>query len=262
MNIVVTVKQVPDTWAEKKLDPSDMTTDRATVDNVLNEMDEYGVEEALLLKEAHGGEVTAVTMGPDKAVEAVRKALQMGADKGVHLSDPSLHGSDALQTASALAKVIAPLNPDVVIVSSEASDARGWRRRGPARRVPGAASADAGPQGHGRSGRRQRRRSSGRPTTGTPRSRASCRPSWGSSKRSTNPGTRPSRASWRPRRSRWSTMTAADAGIDPGSAGLSGAYSEVDEAQARPPKAAGQVVKDEGDGGAKLAAFLADQKLV
>ncbi|MGZ4620117.1 MAG: electron transfer flavoprotein subunit beta, partial [Frankiaceae bacterium] len=48
MNIVVTVKQVPDTWAEKKLDPSDMTTDRATVDNVLNEMDEYGVEEALL----------------------------------------------------------------------------------------------------------------------------------------------------------------------------------------------------------------------
>ena len=67
MNIVVTVKQVPDTWAEKKLDPSDMTTDRATVDNVLNEMDEYGVEEALLLKEAHGGEVTAVTMGPDKA---------------------------------------------------------------------------------------------------------------------------------------------------------------------------------------------------
>ena len=125
MNIVVTVKQVPDTWAEKKLDPSDMTTDRATVDNVLNEMDEYGVEEALLLKEAHGGEVTAVTMGPDKAVEAVRKALQMGADKGVHLCDASLHGSDALQTASALAKVIAPLNPDVVIVSSEASDARG-----------------------------------------------------------------------------------------------------------------------------------------
>jgi len=57
-------------------------------------------------------------------------------------------------------------------------------------------------------------------------------------------------------------MTAADAGIDPGSAGLSGAHSEVDEAQPRPPKAAGQVVKDEGDGGAKLAAFLADQKLV
>src|SRR4030095_15701886 len=125
VNIVVTVKQVPDTWAEKKLDAADKTIDRKSADSVINEMDEYGVEEALKIKEAHGGEVTVVTMGPPKAVEAVRKALQMGADKGVHLTDAALHGSDALQTCAALARVISGISPDIVITSSEASDARG-----------------------------------------------------------------------------------------------------------------------------------------
>ncbi len=127
MNIVVTVKQVPDTWAEKKLDPSDMTTDRKSVDNVMNEMDEYGVEEALRIKEAHGGEVTILTMGPEKAVEAIRKALSMGADKAVHLTDESLHGSDALQTSAALA--------------ARHQDARRRHRRSPPPRLPTPAAA-------------------------------------------------------------------------------------------------------------------------
>src|SRR3954466_15846809 len=106
MNIVVCVKQVPDTWAEKKLDPSDKTVDRASVDGVMNELDEYAVEEALRLKEAQGGEVTVLTMGPDKAVETIRKALSMGADKAVHLIDDALHGSDAVQTSYALAEAL------------------------------------------------------------------------------------------------------------------------------------------------------------
>ena len=72
MNIVVCVKQVPDTWSEKKLDPSDSTLDRGATDPVMNEMDEYAVEEALKLQEAHGGEVTILCMGPDKAAETVR----------------------------------------------------------------------------------------------------------------------------------------------------------------------------------------------
>lgn len=261
MNIVVTVKQVPDTWAEKKLDPSDMTTDRATVDNVLNEMDEYGVEEALLLKEAHGGEVTAVTMGPDKAVEAVRKALQMGADKGVHLCDASLHGSDALQTASALAKVIAPLNPDVVIVASEASDARGG--------VVGALLAEY----LGLPQLTLARKVTADPGGGTVTIERQTDNGYatvlgklpvvvGVIEKINEPRYPSFKGIMAAKKKPLVTMTAADAGIDPGSAGLSGAHSEVDEAQPRPPKAAGQVVKDEGDGGAKLAAFLADQKLV
>ncbi len=71
MNIVVLVKQVPDTWAERKLKADDKTLDRASVDVVMNEIDEYAVEEALRLKEAQGGEVTILTMCPDRAVETI-----------------------------------------------------------------------------------------------------------------------------------------------------------------------------------------------
>src|SRR5918997_2749322 len=119
MDIVVCVKQVPDTWAEKKLDPTDKTVDRASVDGVMNEIDEYAVEEALRLKEAHGGEVTVLTMGPAKAVETIRKALSMGADKAVHLTDDALHGSCAVQTSYALAQVLGTLEYDLVILGSE-----------------------------------------------------------------------------------------------------------------------------------------------
>ena len=124
MNIVVCVKQVPDTWAEKKLDPTDKTLDRASVDGVMNEIDEYAVEEALRLKEAHGGEVTILTMGPAKAVETIRKALSMGADKAVHLSDDALHGSCAVQTSYALAQALGTVEFDLVITGSEATDSR------------------------------------------------------------------------------------------------------------------------------------------
>src|SRR5512139_1403520 len=101
MKIAVCVKQVPDTWAEKTLKPSDATLDREAADGVMNELDEYAVEEALKLAEAHGGEVVVITMGPDRAAETVRKALSMGADSGVHLVDGALHGSDALATSYA-----------------------------------------------------------------------------------------------------------------------------------------------------------------
>ncbi|MDQ1600609.1 MAG: electron transfer flavoprotein beta subunit, partial [Actinomycetota bacterium] len=125
MNIVVCVKQVPDTWSEKKLAASDSTLDRAATDPVMNEMDEYAVEEALKLQEAHGGEVTILCMGPDAATETVRKALSMGADKAIHVLDDGLHGSDALATSLALAKAIDKAGGfDLVLLGSESSDAR------------------------------------------------------------------------------------------------------------------------------------------
>ena len=99
MNIVVLVKQVPDSGSERKLDPADNTVARAAADNVINEMDEYAIEEALTVKEAQGGEVTVLTVGPDSATDAIRKALSMGADKAVHVVDEAIHGSDALQTS-------------------------------------------------------------------------------------------------------------------------------------------------------------------
>src|ERR1700739_2416408 len=113
MNIVVCVKQVPDTWAERTLRPEDSRLDRASVDGGINELDEYAIEEGLRLAEAHGGEVTILTMGPDKAGESIRKALSMGADKAVHLVDDALHGTDGLGTSAVLAKALARIGFDV-----------------------------------------------------------------------------------------------------------------------------------------------------
>src|SRR6476660_2575885 len=95
MNIVVCVKYVPDATADRHFE-SDNTVDRVGVDGLLSELDEYAVEQALQIKEQAEGDVTftAVSVGPEKATDAVRKALQMGADKGVLVSDEAIAGSD------------------------------------------------------------------------------------------------------------------------------------------------------------------------
>ncbi len=259
MNIVVTVKQVPDTYAEKKLDPSDMTTDRKSGDNVMNEMDEYGVEEALRIKEAHGGEVTILTMGPEKAVEAIRKALSMGADKAVHLTDESLHGSDAIQTSAALAGVIKTLEADIVVVSTEASDARGG--------IMGALLAEQLGLPQLTMARKvtvdpdakkitiERQTEDGYMTAEAPM------PAIVGVVEKINEPRYPSfKGIMAAKKKPLTTLSASDAGVT--SAGADAAATAVDGAEPRPPKAAGQIVKDEGDGGVKAAEFLAAQKLI
>src|SRR6201986_3679466 len=124
MNIVVLVKQVPDTWSERKLRAEDSTLDRDAADAVINELDDYAIEEGLKLQESVGGEVTIVSMGPDKAADAIRKALSMGADKAVHVTDEALRGSDGLVTSAVLAKVLERTGFDLVILGSESTDAR------------------------------------------------------------------------------------------------------------------------------------------
>src|SRR5579864_871841 len=129
MNIVVCVKQVPDTAADRKLKAPDATLDRASVDGLINELDEYAIEEGLRIAEAQReagaeAEVTVLSMGPEKAAESIRKALSMGADKAVHLLDDGLAGSDALSTSYALAQVLGQTGFDLVICGSESTDAR------------------------------------------------------------------------------------------------------------------------------------------
>src|SRR5580765_3507396 len=124
MDIAVLIKQVPDTWSERTLKESDWTLDRESVDAVIDEIDTRGVETALQLIEQHGGAVTVVTMGPDTATDALRKALAMGADKALHITDEGLAGSDALQTSAALAAAIRPLGVDLVITGNESTDGR------------------------------------------------------------------------------------------------------------------------------------------
>ncbi len=117
MNIAVPIKQVPDTYSERTLRSADGILDRSPTDPVLDEINERVVEAALQLKEAHGGEVTLVCMGPAPAADAIRKALSMGADQAVHLSDDALAGSDPVQTAGALAQVIAGIEGSGSIVN-------------------------------------------------------------------------------------------------------------------------------------------------
>jgi electron transfer flavoprotein beta subunit len=132
MKIAVCVKQVPDSWAEKKM--VDGVLDRAGVDAVLNDLDEYAVEEALKLVEANsptgesgegsGHSITVISMGPERATEAIRKALSMGADDAIHVVDNALAGSDALATSLVLAQVIKSGGFDLVICGTESTDAR------------------------------------------------------------------------------------------------------------------------------------------
>jgi electron transfer flavoprotein beta subunit len=129
MKIAVCIKQVPDSWAEKKMVGG--LLDRANVDAVLNDLDEYAVEEALRIAEAHGGNeeggantVTVISMGPERATEAVRKALSMGANDAILISDAVLVGADAVVTAEVLANVIFKGEYDLVICGTESTDAR------------------------------------------------------------------------------------------------------------------------------------------
>src|SRR5687768_9283650 len=126
MKIVVLVKQVPDSGAERSLRAEDGTVDRSTANNVINEMDEYAIEEALKLREADGStEITILTMGPEQAGESIRKALQTGSDGAVHVLDDALHGSCALSTSKVLAAALRSLEPDLILCCAEATDARG-----------------------------------------------------------------------------------------------------------------------------------------
>jgi len=123
MNIVVCMKQVPDTTAKKELGP-DFLLNRGDLEAVINPFDEYALEEGLRLKESQDGEVIVVTMGPASAEDTMRKALAMGADRGVLITDPALRGTDWLGTCKVLAAAITQLNPDLTLTGMESTDAR------------------------------------------------------------------------------------------------------------------------------------------
>jgi electron transfer flavoprotein beta subunit len=259
MNIVVLMKQVPDTYAERKLNVGDNTLDRDSVDAVINEIDEYAIEEGLLLKEAHGGEVTVLTMGPDRATESIRKALSMGVDKGVHVTDAALHGSCAITTAKVLAKTLDTLEYDVVIAGSEATDSR--------LSVVPALLAEA--TGHPQLTGARKVTIDGQTITierttesGYDVVQAST-PAVISVVEKINEPRYPSfKGIMAAKKKPVQTLTLADLGIEADAAGLAGSWTSVEDFAARPPRAAGQVVKDEGDGGTKVAAFLADRKFI
>jgi electron transfer flavoprotein beta subunit len=259
MNIVVCVKQVPDTYEEKKLSDADKTLDREGVEGVMNELDEYAVEEALRLKEAHGGEVTILTVGPEKAVETIRKALSMGADSAVHVVDPALHGSDALATSLALAKALGTIPHDLVILGVESTDARMSVIPAMLAERTGAAQLSFARkvEVNGSTVKIERQTDTGYDIVEAET------PAIVSVVEKINEPRYPSfKGIMAAKKKPLTTLTVADAGIEAGNVGLGGSGTSVTEFAARPPKQAGTIVKDEGDGGNKLAEFLASQKII
>jgi electron transfer flavoprotein beta subunit len=259
LNIVVCMKQVPDTATERTLTAGTGTLDRQTPDGLMNELDEYAVEEGLRLVEAHGGEVTILTMGPDKATDTIRKALSMGADKAIHLLDDALAGTDALGTSYALAKVLESNGFDLVILGSESTDARtGVLPAMLAERlsVPQLTLASKVEVADGSVTINRQTDEGYAVVTGT-------LPAVISVVEKINEPRYPSfKGIMAAKKKPVQTLSIAEAGIEADKVGLTGAATEVADFAAKPPRQAGQIVKDEGDGGVKLAAFLAEQKVI
>jgi electron transfer flavoprotein beta subunit len=123
MKVVVCCKYIPDPNLPITVDPDRKRLVRDPAQSILDPGDEFGIEAALKLVEEHGGEVVAVSMGPESADTAIRRAMAMGVERAILVTDPALEGSDALTTASVLSKVIATEEPDVVICATESTDA-------------------------------------------------------------------------------------------------------------------------------------------
>jgi electron transfer flavoprotein beta subunit len=259
MNIVVLVKQVPDTESERRLVPGAGTLDRAAADGVINELDEYAIEEGLRIAEAHGGEVTILSMGPQRAAESIRKALSMGADKAVHVLDDGLAGSDALATSAVIAAALQSVGFDLVIAGAESTDARtGVLPAMLAERLGVPQLTQASKVDISGSGVTVRRVSD----EGLDVVEASL-PAVVSVVEKINEPRYPSfKGIMAAKKKPVQVLALADLGVSPDAAGLGGSVTEVADFAARPPRAAGVVVKDEGDGGAKAAGFLAERKFI
>jgi electron transfer flavoprotein beta subunit len=259
MNIVVLVKQVPDSGAERTLSPADNTVDRGAASNVINEMDEYAIEEALKIKEAHGGEVTVLTMGPERAAESIRKALSMGPDKAVHISDEALHGSCAVATSKVLAAALGTLNADLILCGAESTDGRVQvmphmlaERLGVAA-LTGARKLTV--DGGTLTVERQTEEGYEVVTASTP----AVVSVWDTINEPRYPSFKGIMAA---KKKPVETLSLGDLGLSADAVGIAGSMTAVDDVATRPPRQAGQVVKDEGDGGEKVAAFLAAQKFI
>ena len=122
MEVIVLVKQVPDTESLIQIADDGKSVSISDIRWTMNPYDELAVEEALRIRETHGGRVTILCMGPPHAVESIRTALAMGADSGVHICDPVVEGSDALATAKILAAAIKEMPFDLIIAGMRAVD--------------------------------------------------------------------------------------------------------------------------------------------
>ncbi|MFI1382540.1 electron transfer flavoprotein subunit beta/FixA family protein [Embleya sp. NPDC020886] len=259
MKIVVCVKYVPDATGDRGFN-DDGTTDRESVDSLLSELDEYAIEQALKIVESGvEAEITFLTVGPDDAKDALRKALAMGGDNAIHVNDDDIAGTDALGTSLILAKAIERAGFDLVVCGMASTDASMGvvpamlaERLG----VPQVTYLDEiTVEGATVKGRREG-------DVATELIEAAL-PAVVSVTDRTGEARYPSfKGIMAAKKKNVESLDLDDLGIESDQVGLSAAWSIVDTATKRPPRAKGEVVEDEGEGGVQLAAFLAAKKFI
>ncbi|MFJ1707697.1 electron transfer flavoprotein subunit beta/FixA family protein [Kitasatospora sp. NBC_00374] len=259
LRIVVCVKYVPDATGDRRF-ADDTTTDREGVDGLLSELDEYGVEQALRIAEASGdAEVTVLTVGPDDAKDALRKALSMGADKAVHVNDDDIHGSDVIGTSAIIAKALDKVGFDLVVCGMASTDgtmgvlpALLAERLGlPQVTLLSEVSVEGGVVKGRRDG-----------DAATEQVEAEL-PAVVSVTDQSGEARYPSfKGIMAAKKKPVESLDLDDLGIEADEVGLAGSWTAVEAVAARPARTAGTVVKDEGEGGKQLATFLAEQKFI
>jgi electron transfer flavoprotein beta subunit len=255
------VKYVPDATADRRFE-DDNTVDRVGVDGLLSELDEYAVEQALQAKEKLGDdtEVTVLSVGPEQATDAIRKALQMGADKGVHVVDDAIAGSDALATSLVLAEAIKKIDHDLVVCGMASTDGSmgvvpamlAERLDVPAVTLGSEVEVDGTPVRIRRDGDAATETIEGTlplVLSVTDQSGEARYPSF--------------KGIMAAKKKPVETWSLGDLGVDAELVGLSAAWSTVEETSARPPRTQGEVVTDEdGSGATALVEFLASKKFI
>ena len=259
LRIVVCVKYVPDATGDRHF-ADDLTVDRDDVDGLLSELDEYAVEQALQIAEdADDAEVTVLTVGPEDAKDALRKALSMGADKAVHVEDDDLHGTDVMGTSLVLAKAIEKTGYDVVIAGMASTDGTmgvlpailAERLGVPQVTLLSEVSiADGVVKGRrdGDTASEQLEAALPAVVSVTDQSGEARYPSF--------------KGIMAAKKKPVESLELSDLDIEAEEVGLEGAWTAVDSAAERPARTAGTIVKDEGEGGKQLAEFLASQKFI
>ncbi|MEU9795095.1 electron transfer flavoprotein subunit beta/FixA family protein [Streptomyces sparsogenes] len=260
LKIAVSVKYVPDATGDRHF-ADDLTVNRHDVDGLLSELDEYAVEQALRISESYDEdvEITVLTVGPEGAEDALRKALSMGADKAIHVEDEDLHGTDALGTSLVLAKAVEKAGYDLVICGMASTD-------GAMGVVPALLAERLGvPQvtllsevfveGGTVKGRRDGDSASEHLEAALP-AVVSVTDQSGEARYPSFKGIMAAKK--KPVES-WDL---SDLGIEAGEVGLSGAWTAVSSAAARPARTVGTIIEDEGKGGRQIAEFLEHHKLL
>jgi len=260
VKIAVCVKEVPDTTAEKRIDPSTFRLVRTEGDRMLNEFDKYAVEEAIRLKEAGtADEVILVSLGPEKAVESLRQALAMGADRLVLVSDPAAAGSDYLGTARALAKAIDETGAELVLLGAEATDARSGVLTATLGEISGrtwVTSANSIAV-NGSSITIERQSDDGVATVEAPL------PAVVSVTKAINEPRYPSlKGIMGAKKKPQEVKSLGDIGLAASDVGEAGAKTKVVGVETPPARTAGVVVTDEGNGAQQILDFLIDKKLI